>query len=125
MSDQHLFQAPDLCGQCSNGKKGRHTLDYLLMRQADRRLVRNVSITRVDFKDSDLNLVQASIRSPTRVAPNRRQSVRGATVTARRSALTSLSYWQMKIYGPRSKTGPSSASPSGWPGELQERVLPS
>eukprot|EP00752_Nemacystus_decipiens_P007608 g6799.t1 len=59
--------------QCSNRKKQRHTIDFILMHQVDRRYVRNVSMKRVDFKDPDHNLVHAAVRFPARVAPNRRK----------------------------------------------------
>ncbi|CAB1110695.1 unnamed protein product [Ectocarpus sp. CCAP 1310/34] len=62
---QHTFQS-------SNKGKEKHRLDFILMRQTDRRLVRNASVKRVDFKDSDHNLVHTTVRSPPRVAPNRR-----------------------------------------------------
>ncbi|CAB1117139.1 unnamed protein product [Ectocarpus sp. CCAP 1310/34] len=65
---QHTFQS-------SNKGKEKYRLDFILMRQADRRFVRNVSVKRVDFKDSDHNLVLTTVRLPPRVAPNRR--VRG------------------------------------------------
>ena len=39
--------------QCSNRKKQRHTIDFILLRQMDRRYVRKVSIKRVGFKGSD------------------------------------------------------------------------
>eukprot|EP00752_Nemacystus_decipiens_P015555 g13878.t1 len=63
--------------QCSNERKMKHRLDFILMRQSDRRLVRNVSVQRVDFKDSDHNLVHADVRFPARTAPNRRKRNNG------------------------------------------------
>ncbi|CAB1112050.1 unnamed protein product [Ectocarpus sp. CCAP 1310/34] len=50
---QHTFQS-------SNKGKEKYRLDFILMRQTDRRFVRNVSVKRVDFKDSDHNLVGSS-----------------------------------------------------------------
>ncbi|CAB1115349.1 unnamed protein product [Ectocarpus sp. CCAP 1310/34] len=47
---QHTFQS-------SNTGKEKYRLDLILMRQTDRRFVRNVSVKRVDFEDSDHNLV--------------------------------------------------------------------
>ena len=55
---QHTFQS-------SNRGKGSYRLDFILMRQADRRYVRNVSVEPVEFDVSDDNLVHASIRFPT------------------------------------------------------------
>ncbi|CAB1110175.1 unnamed protein product [Ectocarpus sp. CCAP 1310/34] len=71
---QHTFQS-------SNKGKEKYRLDFILMRQADRRFVRNVSVKRVDFKDSDHNLVLTTVRLPPRVAPNRR--VRGNSGSSR------------------------------------------
>ena len=62
---QHTFQS-------SNKGKEKHRLDFILLRQTDRRFVRNASVKRVDFKDSDHNLVHTTVRFPPRVAPNRR-----------------------------------------------------
>ena len=56
--------------QCSNKGELGLTLDYIVMRQADQRCVRNISIKRVDFKDSDHNLVHVAFWFPARVAPN-------------------------------------------------------
>ena len=69
--------------QCANINKGRHTLDFLLVRQADRRLVRNLSIKRVDKEESDHNLVHAAIRFPARVAPNRRKRCNSGSTQVR------------------------------------------
>ena len=57
----------------ANRGKGEYRLDYILTRQADLRLVRNISVRRVDHKDSDHNLVVADVRILGRVAPNRRE----------------------------------------------------
>ncbi|CAB1107702.1 unnamed protein product [Ectocarpus sp. CCAP 1310/34] len=70
---QHIFQ--------SSNKGKKYRLDFILMRQTDRRFVRNVSVKRVDFKDSDHNLVLTTLRLPPRVAPNRR--VRGNSGSSR------------------------------------------
>ncbi|CAB1113440.1 unnamed protein product [Ectocarpus sp. CCAP 1310/34] len=71
---QHTFQS-------SNKGKEKYHLDFILMRQTDRVFVRNVSVKRVDFKDSDHNLVLTTVRLPPRVAPNRR--VRGNSGSSR------------------------------------------
>ncbi|CAB1117725.1 unnamed protein product [Ectocarpus sp. CCAP 1310/34] len=65
---QHTFQS-------STKGKEKYRLDFILMRQTGRRFVRNVSVKRVDFKDSDHNIVLTTVRLPPRVASNRR--VRG------------------------------------------------
>ncbi|CAB1116131.1 unnamed protein product [Ectocarpus sp. CCAP 1310/34] len=65
---QHTFQS-------SNKGKDKYRLDFILMSQTARRFVPNVSVKRVDFKDSDHNLVLTTVRLPPRVTPNRR--VRG------------------------------------------------
>ncbi|CAB1107388.1 unnamed protein product [Ectocarpus sp. CCAP 1310/34] len=67
--------------QSSNKGKGKYRLDFILMRQTDRRFVRNVAVQRVDFKDSDHDLVLTTVRFPPRVAPNRR--VRGNSGSSR------------------------------------------
>ena len=59
--------------QSANRGKGQYRLDYILIRQADMRLVRNVTVRRTDPKDSDHHLVYAAIRLLDRVAPNRRK----------------------------------------------------
>lgn len=43
------------------------------MRQVDQRDARNAAVQRVDFKDSDHNLVHATVQLPGRIAPNRRK----------------------------------------------------
>lgn len=53
-----------------HGGRSRTTLGFILMRQADLGCVRKVSVKRVDFKDSDHNLVHASDLLPARVAPH-------------------------------------------------------
>ncbi|CAB1108931.1 unnamed protein product [Ectocarpus sp. CCAP 1310/34] len=62
---QHTFQSSD------KGKEKKR-LEFIVMRQTDRRFVRIASVKRVDFKDSDHNLVLTTVRFPPRVAPNRR-----------------------------------------------------
>ncbi|CAB1113389.1 unnamed protein product [Ectocarpus sp. CCAP 1310/34] len=51
---RHTFQSP-------NKGKEKYRLDFILMRQTDRRFVRNVSVKRIDFKDSDHNLVLTTV----------------------------------------------------------------
>ena len=50
-------------------------LDYILTKQADRRLIRCVNVRRppVEAPESDHNLVYAKVRIPRRSVPNRRK----------------------------------------------------
>lgn len=54
----HTFQ------RANNGKE-RQRLDYIAVGQAGLRLVRNVSVHRVDFKASDRNFVYAVVEATT------------------------------------------------------------
>lgn len=72
--------------QTSNSTKEKYNLDFILMRQADRRYRRNVPVQRVDFKDSDRNSCTQPFGSPTELHPT---VARGATATAHGSAPTS------------------------------------
>ena len=60
--------------QSPNTGKGQCRLDYILTRQVDRRLVRNMTVRRPpeDRHESDHNLVVCTIRLLGRFAPNRR-----------------------------------------------------
>ena len=60
--------------QSANSGKGQPRLDYILTRQVDQRLVRNITVRRTprERHKSDQNLVIASIRLFGRFAPNRR-----------------------------------------------------
>ena len=60
--------------QSANLGKGQSRLDYILARQVDRRLVRNITVRRPpeERHESDHNLVVANIRILGRFAPNRR-----------------------------------------------------
>ena len=66
----YTFQSP-------NRGKAKYRLDYILTRQVDRRLVRNVSVQTPprENAESDHNLVIASIRLLGRIAPNRQKIV--------------------------------------------------
>ena len=61
--------------QSANRSKGQSRLDYILTKQADRRLIRYVNVRRppLDAPESDHNLVYAKVRIPRRSAPNRRK----------------------------------------------------
>ena len=58
--------------QSANRSKGQVRLDYILTKQADRRLIRCVNVRR-PAPESDYNLVYAQVRIPRRSAPNRRK----------------------------------------------------
>ena len=60
--------------QSTNRSKGQARLDYILTKQADRRLIRCVNVRRppLEAPESDHNLVYAKARIPRRSAPNRR-----------------------------------------------------
>ena len=59
----------------SNRSKERARFDYILAKQADRRLIRcdNVRRPALEAPESDHNLVYAKVRIPRRSAPNRRK----------------------------------------------------
>ena len=61
--------------QSANRSKGQARLDYILAKQADRRLIRCVNVRRppLEAPESDPNLVYAKVRIPRRSAPNRRK----------------------------------------------------
>ena len=61
--------------QSANRSKGQARLDYILTKQADRRLIRCVNVHRppLEAPESDHNLVYAKVRIPRRSAPNRRK----------------------------------------------------
>ena len=61
--------------QSANRSKGQARLDYILTKQADRRLIRCVNVCRppLEAPESDHNLVYAKVRIPRRSAPNRRK----------------------------------------------------
>ena len=61
--------------QSANHSKGQARLDYILRKQADRRLMRCVKVRRppLEAPESDQNLVSAKVRTPRRSAPNRRK----------------------------------------------------
>ena len=65
--------------QSASRSKGQARLDYILTKQADRRLIRCVNIRRppLETPESDHNLVYAKVRIPRRSTPNRRK--RGST----------------------------------------------
>ena len=67
--------------QSSNAGKGRYRLDYILTRQTDRKLVRNISVRRPPpgKRESDHNLVYGQIRLRGRFAPNRRMRTHAPT----------------------------------------------
>ena len=61
--------------QSANRSKGQARLDYILTKQADRRLIRCVNVRRppLEAPESDDNLVYAKVRIPRTSAPNRRK----------------------------------------------------
>ena len=61
--------------QSANHSKEQARLDYILTKQADRRLIRCVNVRRppLEAAESDHNLVYAKVRSPRKSAPNRRK----------------------------------------------------
>ena len=61
--------------QSANRSKGQARLDYILTKQADRRLIRCVNVRRppLEASESDHNLVYAKVRIPRRSAPNRKK----------------------------------------------------
>ena len=61
--------------QSANRSKGQSRLDYILTKQANRRLIRCVNVRRppLEAPESDHNLVYAKVRIPRRSAPNRRK----------------------------------------------------
>ena len=61
--------------QSANRSKGQARLDYILTKQADRRLIRCVNVRRppLEAPESDHNLVYAKVRIPRRYALNRRK----------------------------------------------------
>ena len=61
--------------QSVNCSKGQAHLDYILIKQAGRRLIRLVNVRRLPLKapESDHNLVYAKVRIPRRSAPSRRK----------------------------------------------------
>ena len=61
--------------QSANRSKGQARLDYILTKQANRRLIRCVNVRRPpsEAPESDHNLVYAKVRIPRRSAPNRRK----------------------------------------------------
>ena len=60
--------------QSANSGNGQCRLDFILTRQVDRRLVRNITVRRPpeERHESDHNLVVANVRLLVRFAPNRR-----------------------------------------------------
>ena len=60
-----------------HNNNNRHILDYILTKQADRRLIRCVNVRQppLEAPESDHNLVHAKVRIPRRSAPNRRKRV--------------------------------------------------
>ena len=61
--------------QSANHNKGQACLDYILTKQADRRVIRCVNVRGplLETPESDHNLVYAKVRIPHRSAPNRRK----------------------------------------------------
>ena len=61
--------------QSANRSKGQARLDYILTKQADRRLTRCVNVSRplLEATESDHNLVYANVHLPRRSASNRRK----------------------------------------------------
>ena len=61
--------------QSANRSKGQARLDYILTKQADRRLIRCVNVRRppLEAPETDHNFVYAKERIPRKSAPNRRK----------------------------------------------------
>ena len=61
--------------QSANHRKGQARLDYILTKQADRRLIRCVNVRRLPLEalEPDHNLLYAKVRIQRRSAPNRRK----------------------------------------------------
>ena len=61
--------------QSANRNKGQARFDYILTKQANRRLIRCVNVRRppLETPESDHNLVYAKVHIPRRSAPNRRK----------------------------------------------------
>ena len=61
--------------QSANRSKGQARLDYILTKQADRRLIHCVNVRRppLEAPESNHNLVYAKVRIPRRSAPNQRK----------------------------------------------------
>lgn len=87
------------------------------MRQAERRLLRNVTIKRVDSEDSDHNLAHAAVRLSAHVAPNRRKRSHSDSTRAFQQVVTDND--QRSPFQDR-----TSASLSWWPGGPRERTRP-
>ena len=70
--------------QSTNRSKGQARLDYILTKQADRRLVHCVNVRRppLEAPESDHNLEYAKVRIPRRSTPNQRRR-EGTKVTPR------------------------------------------
>ena len=74
-----LFRTPksgvSYTSQSANRSKGQARLDYVLTKQAGRRLIRCINVRRppLEAPESDHNLVYAKVRIPRRSAPNRRK----------------------------------------------------
>ena len=61
--------------QSANRSKGQARLDYILTKQADRRLIRCVNVRQpmLEAPEEDHNLVYVKVRIPRTFAPNRRK----------------------------------------------------
>ena len=72
--------------QSVNHSKGQPRLDYILTKQADRRLIRCVNVRRpsLETPEPDHNLVYAKVRIPRRSTQNRRK--RGSTKETSKAA---------------------------------------
>ena len=81
-SSEHFFLHPQsgvsYTFQSANRNKGQVRLDYILTKQADRRLILCAIVRRspLEAPESDHNLVYAKVRIPRRSEPNRRGTVR-------------------------------------------------
>ena len=67
----------------------RKRLDYIIMRQSHRKLVRNVTVHLQPRTDSDHNIVSTTVRLPGRFARNRKQRARTDRKSIDRRANTS------------------------------------
>ena len=61
--------------QSANSRKGQVRSDYILTKQAGRRLIRCLNVRRppLEAPESDHNIVYRKVRIPRRSAPNRRK----------------------------------------------------
>ena len=87
-----FFSVPKECtSRTFNGTRpaDRKRIDYIIMRQSHRKLVRNVTVHLQPHADSDHNIVCARVRLPGRFARNRKQRAPTGRKSIDRRAITS------------------------------------